>query len=120
MQLAESRRILELAKIFRSHRRRHAREDGEAVVTFRLKRKRIVTDVAVSGYDAARSWRDVYRLLRMRTGSFYDPEAVEAARQRLIDRYQQIGYPRAQVTRHRRRSGRARSICASPSTKASR
>ena len=97
LQIAESRRILELAKVFRAIEVETRAEDGRAVVTFLLKRKRIVTDVSVRGYDALK-WRDVYRLLRVRTGSFYDPEAVEAARQRLLTRYQQVGYPRADVT----------------------
>jgi outer membrane protein insertion porin family len=97
LQIAESRRILELAKVFRAIDVETRAEDGGAVVTFLLQRKRIVTDVSVRGYDELK-WRDVYRLLRLRTGSFYDPEVVEAARQRLLSRYRQIGYPRAEVT----------------------
>jgi outer membrane protein insertion porin family len=72
-------------------------EDGGAVVVFHLKRKRIITDVSVSGYDVLR-WRDVFRLVRLRTGNFYDPAAVAAARERLQTRYRQIGYPHAQVS----------------------
>lgn len=95
-QIAESRRILELADVFRAIDVDTQVENGEAVVIFRLKRKEVVADVWVTGYDELK-WRDVYRLLRVRTGSFYDEEVVEAARQRLITRYQQIGYPRAEV-----------------------
>lgn len=95
--LAESRRILEQTKIFRSIAVDTHAEDGGAIVTFRLVRKQIVTDVSVRGYDALK-WRQVFRLLRVRTGSFYDPQAVEAARQRLLTRYQQTGYPRATVS----------------------
>ena len=38
----------------------------------------------MTGYDDLR-WRDVYRALRLRTGSFYDPAAITAARERLAD-----------------------------------
>ena len=95
-QIGETRRVLELAKLFRDIVIETSAEDGGAIVTLRLKRKRIVTDVNVRGYDELR-WRDVQRLLRLRTGSFYDPEVVEASRQRLITRYQQLGYPQAKV-----------------------
>jgi len=96
-QLAESKHVLETAGIFRSIDVQTVADDGHAVVTFALKRKRIITDVTVRGYEQLR-WREVYRLVRLRSGSFYDPDVVEAARQRLLTRYQQIGFPHAQVT----------------------
>jgi outer membrane protein assembly factor BamA len=77
-QLAESRRILELADIFRTIDIETRAADGQALVIFHLKRKRIISDVSVKGYDRLK-WRDVYRLLRLRSGAFYDPDAIEAA-----------------------------------------
>lgn len=99
--LAEARRVLELTEVFRAVDVAARAEDGEAVVLVRLTRKRIITDVSVTGYDALR-WRDVYRLLRLRSGAFYDPAVVAAAEERLRTRYRQLGYPDAQV-RHRLR-----------------
>lgn len=95
-QLDESRRVLELADLFRAIDIDVRAEGGAAVVTFRLKRKRIITDVSVTGYNHLR-WRTVYRALRLRSGTFYAPELIDAARQRLLTRYHQAGFPHAQV-----------------------
>jgi len=96
-QLAESRRLLELSDVFREIEvDTRVGDGGGAIVTFRLKRKRVVTEVRVRGYDALK-WRDAYRLVRIRTGSFYDPDAVVAANARLRARYAQMGYPHAAI-----------------------
>jgi outer membrane protein insertion porin family len=95
--LAESERVLERAEVFRAIDVETRAEEGGALVIFHLKRKRVVTDVSVRGYDYLK-WRDVYRLLRVRTGSFYDPALIAAARERLVTHYRQNGYPHAQVT----------------------
>jgi outer membrane protein insertion porin family len=95
-QLAASRRALEATNIFRAIDVA-TRVQGEAVVvTYRLERKPIISEVTVSGYDVLQ-WREVTRLLRLRTGSFYDPDALEAARQRVLTRYEQSGYPHAAI-----------------------
>lgn len=95
-QLEASKHVLELAEVFRSIDVETRDEAGGALVTFHLKRRRILTDVTVRGYDFL-SWRDVNRRLRLRSGSFYSPQAIEAARQRLLTRYAQTGHPRAEV-----------------------
>ncbi len=95
-QLAESRRILELAELFRNIDITTRAADGQALVTFHLERKRIITDVSVTGYDALR-WREVFRVLRLRSGGVYDPAAITAARERLLTRYRQVGFPHATV-----------------------
>jgi outer membrane protein insertion porin family len=95
-QIAASLRALEQANIFRAMSVDVQARDGGAVVIFHLKRKRIITDVSVTGYDALR-WREVFRLVRLRTGNFYDPAAVTAARERLQTRYQRVGFPHAEV-----------------------
>jgi outer membrane protein insertion porin family len=96
-QIAASRQILKRADIFRTVTAETRAVDGGAEVIFHLQRKLVLTEITASGYDYMR-WRDVYRLLRLRSGSFYDAEAIEAARQRLVTRYTQIGFPRARVT----------------------
>jgi outer membrane protein insertion porin family len=94
--LAGAEQRLERTGIFRSIEVRTRAEDGAAIVLFDVKRKRIITDVSVVGYDVLK-WRDAYRLARLRSGAFYDPEGVDAARQRLMRRYAQLGYPHAEV-----------------------
>ena len=104
-QLDASRAVLEQAEIFREIAIAPLAEDGEAVVVIRLVRRQVLTGVRVTGYRAM-GWRDVFRSLRLRTGTFYDREQLHAARQRLIERYHRIGYPAAQVhARVRKRAG---------------
>jgi outer membrane protein insertion porin family len=97
--LDRSRVVLEHAQIFRAISVDTLAEDGEAVVWFHLKRRQVLTTLRVSGYDAV-GWRDVYRSLRLRTGSFFDRDALRAARRRLVERYKQLGYPHATVKTH--------------------
>lgn len=96
-RLALARRVLDEAQIFRRIGAGVHAEGGLAVVVFRLERRRVIAGVSVRGYDRL-NWREVHRVLRLRTGSFYDREAVEAARQRLATRYRRAGYPNASVT----------------------
>lgn len=95
-QLAATRVVLEQVQIFRTIDITTRAEDGEAVVQIDLKRRLVITAVRVTGYDAM-GWRDVFRALRLRTGTFYDFDLVKGARQRLIDRYRAFGYPAARV-----------------------
>ena len=95
-QLAETRRVLELSQLFIRIDIETQAHDGQAVVILHLERERIITDVTVRGYNELR-WREVYRLIRLRTGSFYDPDAIPPARERLVTRYRQAGYPHATV-----------------------
>lgn len=95
-QLAATRAVLEQAQIFREITIDTRAEDGEAVVDIVLLRRLVITTVRVSGYDAM-GWRDVFRALRLRTGTFYDFDLVKGARQRLIARYRNFGYPSARV-----------------------
>ncbi|MFN8640602.1 MAG: POTRA domain-containing protein [Candidatus Binatia bacterium] len=104
-QLAETRAVLERVDIFRDIEIDPLVEQGEAVVLIRLKRRQVLTGFRVRGYRAL-NWRTVFRSLRLRTGTFYDSEQLEAARQRLIERYDQSGYPAAEVSaRVRKRAG---------------
>ena len=95
-QLAETRTVLERVGIFREIAVEPRVEAGEAAVVIRLVRRQVLTGFRVTGYRAM-SWRDVHRSLRLRTGAFYDREQLHAARQRLIERYHQAGYPQADV-----------------------
>jgi outer membrane protein assembly factor BamA len=95
-QLADSRRLLEQTEIFRAIAVETHAQDAGVVVTFRLKRKRIITDVSVTGYETLK-WRDAYPLILLRTGNFYDPATVPAPRERLLTQYRQIGRPHAAV-----------------------
>jgi len=95
-QLSESRRLLELTQLFRTIDVETQADGGRALVIFHLKRERIITDVRVRGYDYFR-WREVWRLMRLRTGNFYDPDAIPPARERLITRYRQAGFPHTAV-----------------------
>jgi len=97
--LDRSRAVLEHAQIFRSISVDTVADDGEAVVWFHLKRRQVLTTLRVTGYDAV-GWREVYRSLRLRTGSFFDRDALRAARHRLVERYKQLGYPHASVKTH--------------------
>ncbi|MBX3028034.1 outer membrane protein assembly factor BamA [bacterium] len=95
-QLAATRAVLEQTRIFSDIDIVPEVEDGDAVVVIHLVRRLVITEVRIGGYDAM-GWRDVHRFLRLRTGSFYDPQQVEAARARLEERYRQFGYPQARV-----------------------
>lgn len=97
--LDRSRAVLEQAQIFREITTSTEATAGGAVVTFHLKRRQVLTSLRVDGYSAM-GWREVFRTLRLRTGSFFDREALRAARARLEERYRQIGYPHADVTSH--------------------
>ena len=94
--LDRSRGVLEHAEIFRDIAIDTQPEEGGVIVWFRLKRRQVLTAVRVTGYDAV-GWRVVFRALRLRTGSFFDRDALRAARQRLVERYRQLGYPDARV-----------------------
>lgn len=95
-RLDATRAVLEQVEIFRDIAIEPRVEDGDAVVVIRLVRRLVLTAVRVTGYSAM-GWREVFRSLRLRTGTFYDREQLHAARQRLIERYRQSGYPAAQV-----------------------
>lgn len=94
--LERSRVVLERAQIFRDIAIETHVDGDETVVTIALKRRQVLTAVRVSGHDAL-GWREVHRTLRLRTGSFFDREALRAARTRLVERYRQAGYPHARV-----------------------
>ena len=95
-QLAATRKVLEQTEIFSDIDITTAAEDGQALVTIRLVRRVVIIAVRVRG-NSAMGWRDVYRFLRLRTGTFYDVTQLRAARARLKDRYRQFGYPHARV-----------------------
>lgn len=94
--LEETRRVLEEAEIFREILIEPQVAGDGTVVVIRLKRVQVLTALRVTGYDAL-GWRDVYRSLRLRTGTFYDRDVLAAARARLKERYRQRGYPRARI-----------------------
>lgn len=96
-QLAETHAILEQAEIFSDIDIEPIVEDGQAVVIIRVVRRVVITGVRVGGYGAM-GWRDVFRALRLRTGTFFEPQQLDAARTRLQERYRQFGYPRAEVS----------------------
>lgn len=103
--LEATRAVLEEAGIFREITIEPRVEAGGAVVVIQLKRVQVLTALRVTGYSAL-GWREVYRSLRLRTGSFYDREALAAARARLKERYRKQGYPSARVrSRVVKRSG---------------
>ncbi len=111
--------ILRRTEIFRSVDVQPAWENGGAVVVLYLQRKRIIISVEVTGYQQGRwnrfrqllenlpfvemgneeqlPWREVRRVVRLRSGMFFDEEAVAAAAERLRKRYQNIGYVTAEV-----------------------
>lgn len=95
-QLAATRTVLEETEIFSEIVIVPEVEDGEAVVVIHLARRVVITGVRVRG-NRAMGWRDVNRFLRLRTGTFYDPEQLAAAEARLRERYAQFGYPAARV-----------------------
>jgi len=104
-QLTATRALLARAEIFRDIAVAAQVDDGEAVVLIRLVRRKVLTALTVRGYDRM-GWRDVFRSLRLRTGSFYNRETLQAARQRLKERYLRIGFPHARVkTTTRKRAG---------------
>ncbi len=95
-QLEEARRRLELKGIFRRVALETVREAGETVVLVHLERKRVIEGVRVRGRRNL-SDNEVQRLLRLRSGMIYEPEVLDAARERLHRRYVQDGFPDARV-----------------------
>ncbi|MEO8603713.1 MAG: POTRA domain-containing protein, partial [bacterium] len=97
--LDRARSVMEQAEIFRDIVIDTEVEGDGVVVWVHLTRRQVLTTLRVTGYDEV-GWREVYRSLRLRTGSFFNREALRAARRRLVERYRQLGYPHATVKTH--------------------
>lgn len=94
--LEETRRLLELKGIFRRIDIETVPRDGGLGVVIRLARKRVLRRVTVRG-GAALGRRERERLVRFGAGTVYEPAMIEEARQRILARYEKIGFAGTRV-----------------------
>jgi len=94
--LDQARRILELKKIFRKIDFRLEPEGDGVALVVQVVRRRKIDGVRVKGYHHLRA-KEMDRLLRLRKGMIFDPDLIDPARQRVLDRYREMGFPDAEI-----------------------
>jgi outer membrane protein insertion porin family len=95
-RLDQARRILELKKIFLKIDFRLEPGGDGVVLMVQVVRKRKIDTVDVKGYDHLRA-KEMDRLIRLRKGMIFDPDLIDPARQRVLDRYHEMGFPDARI-----------------------
>lgn len=94
--LEEARRLLGLKEVYRRIELRLLPEGEGVALLVELWRKRTIGRIDLEGLDAL-SGKEARRLVRIDQGMIYDPERVEAARQRLLAEYEEMGFVSATV-----------------------
>ncbi len=94
--LDQARRILELKKIFRKIDFRLEPEGDGVALVVQVVRRRKIDGVRVKGYHHLRA-KEMDRLLRLRKGMIFDPDLIDPARERVLDRYREMGFPDAEI-----------------------